>query len=108
VGTAVALLEFYRAATELGNLSEAAFLANAGRAYPNLYFYERIENQFGRFSVPYLAIRASLSQALADLNDHLPAIIAQERQGSEIVKRFNAMSKFSISPDSPNTNPQIE
>jgi hypothetical protein len=101
IGTESAALEFYREAPELGDFSKAEFIANSRRAYPNLYFREGIENQLDRFSRPYLAMRPALIEALSDLNDHLPPIVDEVKSGFVVARRFNAMSRYSISPESP-------
>lgn len=43
------------------------------------------------------------TQALADLNDHLPTVLAETKYGPDVGKRFGARSQFTISPESSNT-----
>lgn len=104
VGTEAGLVGFYRDAATVGDFSERDFMFNARRAYPVLYFFEDLERQIGRFSKSYRAIRPALIQALSDLNDHLPEILKVETEGGKIVRRFEAVSDFRISPESPNTH----
>lgn len=104
IGSGAGALKFYRTAIVLGNFPENEFIDNGARAFPNLYFKPGIVSQISKFSEPYLPqMRKKLSHALADLNDHLPAILAVARLPSEIEKRFGALSQFSISPESPKT-----
>lgn len=103
VGTMIALQEFYRLAPEIWNFSEVEFVQNAARAYPNLYLKTTITRQLDKFSRPYRSIRADLSEAMGDINDRLPRILKETKHGADVSKRFNAESRFAISPESSKT-----
>jgi len=104
IGASADLLNFYRLAPEICDLSEAAFVALAASAFPNLHFKDGIENEIRRFSLAYRSIRSLLISALSDLNDLLFPLLGQGLDGREIVRRFNAGSDFKISSESPKTH----
>lgn len=104
IGTTERLIRFYRDAPELGGYSEGEFMRNATRAFPALYFHKDLEAQISKFSVAFAGMRASLIEALADLNDKLPVALRQSPDLRTAAKIFEAQSKFEISPESPKTH----
>ena len=104
VGNKESALAFYRAANELGDFTEGDLIENGKRAFPSLFFRENIAAQISKFSESYLpSMRPKIVQALSDLNDYLPAVLAETKHAPDVENRFNALSQFSISPESPNT-----
>jgi hypothetical protein len=104
IGNYVAAIKFYREAPELGNFTEAQFVENFQRSFPQLYFRGTIADDLDKFSQSYQAMRPTLMRALADLNDQLPPLRQLRLPIIEIERRFNASSEFSISPESPQTH----
>ncbi|MDA9530036.1 hypothetical protein [Bradyrhizobium sp. CCBAU 25338] len=105
VGSSAQAIAFYRDAANLGNFSEAQFLSNAIKAFPELYLHPKLEPQLSRFSRAFGPdLRSVLTSALSSLNDHLPSLLAEGRSSHELARAFQALSGFEISPESPNTH----
>ena len=71
------LLCFYRAISEIEDLDPDAYMENAIRAFPDLFFVPGLSSQIPRFHTPYGEIRPRLTKHLAVLNDHLTLRVAR-------------------------------
>ena len=104
VGNQKDLVKFYRQAPQLGQFSKECVVRHASLAFPNLFLRSGIEQDIDKFSTGYPAILADLIDAFSDLNDVIFPLSRKGIDGREIVRRFNAHSRFTVSPDSPKTH----
>lgn len=95
---------FYRALPEILDLDEESYVHNCSLAHPRLRFRQGIASQIRRFSRSYREIRPTLSKALTALNDHLTDLLDANVPHTELGARFEALSGFGLSPESPRTH----
>ena len=96
---------FYRALPEILDLDEESYVQNCSRAHPRLHFKPGIASEIGRFSRSYRDIRPTLSKALtAPKLDQLATSLDAHIPHPELGPRFEALSGFGVSSESPPTH----
>ncbi len=98
------LRAFYREIAEIEDLDKHAYFGVAELAFPELHFAGGLSQQWNAMKQPYRQLRPMVTQHLAMLNDHFPAIFAQHKgQPDPIMREVRARFGIELSPESPGT-----